>query len=526
MIDSIHKFNDELEEEEDEENNNKRSKNQNDKKNSNSEPKTEIKKIEPQKENSNNNHKESSLNNSSKKAVEISSSKYPQETKDEEAFKPYPKKNIIQSLLNKTSSGSLTSSIFSLCILSLGTGSLALPQKIGYMSLLFSPIIIILSGLVNYWTLNILSDASKKYDINSYEDIVTKLFGKFLSIFLGIIMCINQLGMIILYQVILYKLLGGVINEIFGLGYEGVEDFALNSFWNKLNIKFIICYIISVIILTPLCLLKNISKMRYASIFGIFSLFFLIFIVVLECPFYIKYNFFGKNKNNNKINFIDVISGFKGDMKILQAVATLFYAFSCHVGVFPVLNSLKNPTRLRKKSLFKKSILLDICCYLIIGISGYLTQPVETPDLIIERKKIFKNDFLMIIGQICFIFTLIAKICANYNALRSCLIKLFNIKLTSGEISDKINFIITSICLIFTTLIAIIFQSISSYISLIGGFCSVIISVLIPGLIYIKGMNGSKINQKNILATIVVTVLTLMGFTNGYFTIKKVILNK
>ena len=49
----------------------------------------------------------------------------------EETFKTSPESNFIQKIFGKISSGSLTSSIFSLCILSLGTGSLALPQKIG-----------------------------------------------------------------------------------------------------------------------------------------------------------------------------------------------------------------------------------------------------------------------------------------------------------------------------------------------------------------------------------------------------------
>lgn len=457
-------------------------------------------------------------NQESKKPVETEILKISQ---NDEFLNIITKKRFFNKILGKVSSGSLASSIFSLCILSLGTGSLALPQKIGYMSLFFSPIIIILSGLVNYWSLTVLSNASKKYNINSYEGIVANLFGNSLSIFLGIIMCINQSGMIILYQVIMYKLLGGVINEMFDLGYGGVEEFAEKSFWNNTFIKFIICYIIAGFILSPLCLLKNISKMRYASMFGIFSLFFLIFIIVIECPFYIKFNFFN---NKTKINLIDVISGFKGDMKILQAISTLFYAFSCHVGVFPVLNSLKNPTSQRINLLFKKSIMLDISCYLIIGISGYLTQPIDTPDLIIERKKIFKNDFLMIIGQISFIFTLIAKICANYNALRSCLINLFGLnKTTQNQISNTTNFLMTEGFLVISTFIAVIFQSISSYISLIGGFCSVIISVLIPGLIYIKGLNQSKINKKNVITGVIVIILTLFGFTNGIITIKKVV---
>ena len=81
----------------------------------------------------------------------------------------------------------------------------------------------------------------------------------------------------------------------------------------------------------------------------------------------------------------------------------------------------------------------------------------------------------------------------------------------------------TEIFLIISTFIALVFQSISSYISLIGGFCSVIISVLIPGLIYIKGIKESTINKKTITAGTVIVLLTIMGFTNGFLTIKKLI---
>ena len=213
--------------------------------------------IEKQQEIINEKQNESPVKNSeSKKPAETSILKNKKHIKDE-FFGIIKKQNIFKNLLSKFSSGSLSSSIFSLCILSLGTGSLALPQKIGYMSLFFSPIIIILSGLVNYWSLSVLSNASKKYNIHSYEGIVSYLFGKFLSIFLGVIMSINQSGMIILYQVIIYKLLGGVINEIFALGYDGVEEFTEKSFWNNFSIKFIVCYLIAGFILLIFLIIKQ-----------------------------------------------------------------------------------------------------------------------------------------------------------------------------------------------------------------------------------------------------------------------------
>ena len=414
--------------------------------------------------------------------------------------------------------GSLRGSIFNICILSLGTGLLAIPQKIGYMTIILSPIIIILSGLANLWSLIILVNMCIKFKAKNYEDLVHKLLGNKLSIFLGIIMCINQLGIIILYQVILYKLIGGVINEIGNYGYKSVEDFAMESFWNKLWIKFLVSYGVAGIILLPLCLLKNASKMRYASTFGIFSLFFLIFIVVIECPFYIKKYII---EENQEINYFDILSGLKGNMKLLQSIVTVFYAFSCHVGTFPVLQTLYKPTEKRSKKVLRRAISIDIICYLIIGAAGYLTQPLNSPDLIIERNKIFENDWLMTIGEICFILTLLAKISANYNALRACILVLFHYD--TDNFSKIVNSIITIVILLGTTFIAVIFQSISDYISLIGSFCTVLISFFIPGIVFIKGNNYSLKHYKNVIVTIFISFILILGLTSGFFTIKGII---
>ena len=134
--------------------------------------------------------------------------------------------------------------------------------------------------------------------------------------------------------------------------------------------------------------------MRYSSTFGIISLFLLIIIVVAECPFYI-YDYI--NDDKLELNYFDIVSGLKGNMKLLQSIITVFYAFSCHVGAFPVLLTLHNPTEKRQKKVVRRAIYIDIISYLIIGASGYLTQPLNTPDLIIERNKLF-SDLLMIVG--------------------------------------------------------------------------------------------------------------------------------
>ncbi len=181
--------------------------------------------------------------------------------------------------------------------------------------------------------------------------------------------------------------------------------------------------------------------MRYASTFGILSLISMILIVVVELPFYIKENFYNPAHPPAKVNYYDLKPGFTKDMEFLKSVATLIYAYAKHVGVFPVLESFHNPTKKRIRQLFGRATILDMLCYFVIGLSGYLTQPENTPDIIVERTKIFKSDWLITIGQFLFIITLHAKICANYNALRTCILNLMGYDFFNYP--EKINRIIT-----------------------------------------------------------------------------------
>lgn len=85
------------------------------------------------------------------------------------------------------------------------------------------------------------------------------------------------------------------------------------------------------------------------------------------------------------------------------------------------------------------------------------------------------------------------------------------------------NYSLTIPTLIVTTLISVLYQKITDYISLLGSFCSVIIALFVPGMIYIKG-NGLPLSHwRNISTIILVTFLSGIGFTSGVFTIMGII---
>ena len=417
----------------------------------------------------------------------------------------------------KIEQGSLIECIFNLSIFSLGVGLLALPQKVGYMSLFMTPILIITGGAINYWTLTILVDASRKYRLTKYEDAVTLLFNQNLSYFFSFVMCLNQFGIIIVFQIIVYKFLGAVVNQFFSYGYENMENFASKSFWGKKKTKIIVCYLITYIILFPLCLIKTISKMRYSSIIGVSALFLMIFIILIQFPSFYYHNIHQRKQN---INFMDLKYGFDKNLQFFQSISTIIYAFECHVGLFPVISNLQRPTKIRVQKVLRNAILIDVISCMIISLSGYLSQPFNTPELIIERHTIFKHDFLMITGLLLFICTLVTKIGANYNGFRSTILNLF--KYDINNYPNFINVIITFTTLFITTFITAYFKkSLSDYISLSATFCSIIVVVLMPGMIYIKGNDFPIYHYKNVLTVIFMLVVSSIGLSTIFCTLRK-----
>jgi len=302
-------------------------------------------------------------------------------------------------------------------------------------------------------------------------------------------------------------LIGAIINDIGNYGYEKMDDFVNDSFWNKYIYKFCVMYGVLHVILLPLCLLKDMSKLRFSSIFGVLSLLFVMIIILIQFPEYLT-NYLAHRKEGQEINIFDISKGFGPDLLFFKGTATIFYSFNCHVAAFPILKNLKDGVNRRIQKVFRRSLILDAAIYFLIGICGYLSCPIDTPDLIIERKKLGESDYLMTVGRFFFLCTLLMKLPASYISFRITLLSLLdykedevtnkmykkicnsnglkiyliNLKLLFSTFLNKFrNYMITLPTLYISCLISILYQSISDYISLLGSFNSVIIGFILPG---------------------------------------------
>jgi len=435
-------------------------------------------------------------------------------------------KTCCQKFLSQFQTGTMVNSVFNISIISLGSGVFAIPVKVQYMTLCFAPVYIILAGIANLFSLLMISFAVDKTNILDFYQITYKTLGRPFAIIINVGTIGYSYGLIILFQVMVYKLLGGIINDIGDYKYESLNDFVEKSFWRKYSYKFIVCYGICLVILMPFCLKKNIGEMKLPTYIGVISLVVVVLIIICQSPYFIDNYYddiYKKDDDTTHLNIYDLSRGADKNLNIIRPFVTLFFAYTSQNALFPIIEAVKDRTERKINKIFYISSIIDCIIYILIGILGYLTQPIDTPDLIIERKSIFKKDYFMIAGRMLLTLTLLGKIAPNYNSIRTTILSTMGYDI--NNYSTFLNCIITIPLILVSTLITVLYQKVGDYVDFLGSFASIFFCFLIPGLMYIKLNEYHRYHWKNVLTVIYMVVFIILCAISGGFTIKDIVNN-
>ena len=410
---------------------------------------------------------------------------------------------------------SISGAIFSMTALSIGTGCLTFTKKVIQFGFVWFGVVLIIGGIATYWTLVALVRVAKKKGDMEYSSTVKKILGKGAAILVDVMTALYSWGIIITYEVILNSLIGRVIYTFFKDKkiYETFDVYEEKK-WNQLKIKVIVLVSLT-ILLFPLCLAKDIGKMRFFSLFGIISLAYTIVVLVVECPFFWKYylnNVYIKEDNSTHANWIDISRAFNSNLDFFTGFATIIFSFANHQGALPVERALGTKDETIMNIVFRRSIILTLIIYFLTYISSFLTTPLKSEDLIIFRESIFNNDIFMNIAKIAIILELFFLIPGNYNSMRCCI---FHLLFGNEEVRTIPNIILSSLTLIFSALIGAVYKEILNYISLLGGFCCTTICFLIPGWMMIKVEWHIMTKAVKIITVVGITILCLMGYIGG-----------
>jgi amino acid permease len=361
-----------------------------------------------------------------------------------------------------------------------------------------------------------LGDLYERYQINNYEHLTEKICGRKMTLFLVITLNIYTVGLLLIHQVLIFRLLGGIINVIGGYDYESMLTFLSDTYWSEIWVKLCVNFGVAILIIFPLCLISNMKILNISSTVGVFTTLFIFLVVLVQFPFYfIQYldKEYKAEDERTHINIYHVERGFTEQLQFLQAFALFFFCFTGHNGLLPALEHLENPTPARRAKLYNIAIAMDMIIYFVIAICGYLSVPVDVVDIVFERKRIWTHDVVMTIARILLIPMAISKIQVNHNIWRISLVSYIGNDHT--KITKKFNLLFTGITLFLTTLVSSLYQNIVGYISLIGCFCVVFPAFLIPPILYMYTCGLPKTHWKVIIQLILGSVLCIIGYISG-----------
>ena len=402
--------------------------------------------------------------------------------------------------------------------LGLGTSALAIVKVPYHISIIMTPVCIVLGGIANIWSYHILGDLYERYKINNYEHLCLEICGKKMTLFLVITLNIYTVGLLLIHQVLIFRLLGGIINIIGGYDYESMLTFLSDTYWSEIWVKLCVNFGIGIIAIFPLCLITDMKKLNISSTVGVFTTAFIFVVVLYQFPFYfIEYlNYeYKENDERTHVNIYHVERGFTNQLQFLQAFALFFFCFTGHNGLLPALEHLENPTPARRAKLYNIAIAMDMIIYLVIALCGYLSVPVDVVDIVFERKRLpqWPHDVVMTIARILLIAMAASKIQVNHNIWRISFVSY--VGKDHRKITLKYNMIFTGITLFLTTLISSVYQNIVGYISLIGCFCVVFPAFLIPPIMYMYTCGLPKTHWKVVSQIVLGSVLCIIGYISG-----------
>ena len=292
--------------------------------------------------------------------------------------------NCFSRLFRKFDTGSLRSVVMMWVRMTLGVGILTLPFYLKQYGAVVGILVIVLSGLLNLLSFHFIFEASEYTGKKTFVSIVDECLGSKVRKVFAVSYLLDIASCVFIYSIVSWNLLQYII-YFFGIGKEHWEDWFLdiNTLqFNEMNPTVTLircCFFYGIFILTiPLFLKRNLESLNILTVAYLFGLFLLIFIMLIEVPF------FRKAYENVDIEF----NWFKApNYNWIECFFGVSLSYYVQTFVFSLRSELLLPTLKRTKKVASISTLCEIAIFIVIGFFGYYSLGDKfTPSLFILRK--------------------------------------------------------------------------------------------------------------------------------------------
>uniref|UniRef100_A0A671TBQ3 Sodium-coupled neutral amino acid transporter 4-like n=1 Tax=Sinocyclocheilus anshuiensis TaxID=1608454 RepID=A0A671TBQ3_9TELE len=380
-------------------------------------------------------------------------------------------------------------SVFNLSNAIMGSGILGLSFAMANTGIILFVILLLGVAILSLYSVHLLLVTAKEGGSLIYEKLGERAFGwpgkmaAFGSITLQNIGAMSSYLFIVKYE------LPEVIRAFLGLE-ENSGEWYLNGNYAVV--------LVSIGIILPLSLLKNLGYLGYTSGFSLSCMVFFLGVLIykktiLPCPL----PFFYQHESNMSVNGSEALSlyslqnasaldmctpkYFMFNSQTAYTVPILAFAFVCHPEVLPIYSELRDRSRRKMQTVSNLSILAMLVMYLLSALFGYLTfyDHVEA-ELLHTFTKVYKFDTMLLLVRLAVLTAVTLTVP----------IVLFPVIITlcfaGKEFSWIRHFLIAAAILAFNNLLVIFVPTIRDIFGFIGSSAATMLIFILPAAFYLR----------------------------------------
>ncbi|KZV55140.1 putative sodium-coupled neutral amino acid transporter 6 [Dorcoceras hygrometricum] len=295
-------------------------------------------------------------------------------TMDDARIPLLSKKSENSSSNNQESDGaSFIGAVFNLSTTIIGAGIMALPAAMKVLGMGPGVIIIVLVAFLTEFSVGMLLRSSNASGADSYGSVMGDAFGIWGSRILQLCVVINNIGILIVYTIIIGDVLSGTSSS--GIHHAGVlEGWFGEHWWSR---RFFVLVVITLGVFTPLASFKRIDSLRHTSAVAVLLAF--VFLLITIGIVAVKFS----QGSIAMPRFLPDVTDINSVWSLFTIVPVLVTAYVCHFNVHSIENELQNPSKM--KYVVRDSLALCSIIYIMTSCFGFLLFGDSTLDDVLSN---------------------------------------------------------------------------------------------------------------------------------------------
>lgn len=393
--------------------------------------------------------------------------------------------------------GTVSGAVFNISTTMVGAGIMSIPATMKVLGIIPGLLVIVLVAVITDLTVEFMLRCTSSGKAVTYAGMVGESFGSVGSLAVKICVITTNLGVLIVYFIILGDVLCG--NDINGDTHLGILQQWFGIHW--WTCRAFALLIVALFIMLPLVMLRRVDSLKYSSALSI--LLALVFVVICS-SMALHALWSGKTQSVRILPDFSQVTA----LDLFTTVPIFVTGFGFHVNVHPIRAELVKPTDM--SIAIRLSLLICVAIYFAIGFFGYLLFGESImPDVLINFDQNSDSSIGRLLDDVVRLsyalhLALVFPI-MNYSLRANIDELLFSKKNKPPLALDTPRFVsLTLVLLAFTYLLAVAIPNVWYFFQFLGSTTIPCLSFLFPAAIILRDRHDISKTKDQVIAIVVI----------------------